>query len=170
MKQEISALMDGEIDTRAADALIQQVGRDQELADCWATYHLIGDALRETCTHRANLQTKIYAQLAAEPTVLAPQPRRAWVTRRGLRMSLAAAASLATVSIAVWMNGQDQSAGFNTAQTTPAQFSSANSSLLQPAFAPAVTAEMNEYLQAHQENSPSGYQFATLRTSGAAGR
>jgi negative regulator of sigma E activity len=42
--------------------------------DCWATYHLIGDALRETCTHRANLQTKIYAQLAAEPTVLAPQP------------------------------------------------------------------------------------------------
>jgi sigma-E factor negative regulatory protein RseA len=170
MKQEISALMDGEIDARAADALIQQVGRDHELEDFWATYHLIGDALRERCTHRAGLQTKIYARLAAEPTVLAPKARRTWVTRRGLRMSVAAAASVATISIAVWMAGRDQSIGLNTAQTTPAQFSSANSSLLQPALTPAVTAEMNEYLQAHQEYSPSGYQLATMRTAGAFGR
>jgi len=171
MKQEISALMDGEIDARAAGGLIQQVAHDKELEDCWAAYHLIGDALHEACIHRAGLQAKIYARLAAEPTVLAPKPRRTWATtRRGRRMSLAAAASVVAVSIAVWMVDRDHGSGFNTAQITPAQFSSPDPSLLQPAFAPAVAAEMNEYLQAHQEYSPSGYQLTTLRTNGAAGR
>jgi sigma-E factor negative regulatory protein RseA len=167
MKQEISALMDGELDARTADALIQKVGLEEQ--ECWEAYHLIGDALRQTCTHRTGLQAKIYARLVEEPTVLAPKSRGNWSIGHGLRMGIAVAASVAAVSMVAWIASRDESPSFNTARNTLGQFSPAS----QPSLAPTAVAEMDEYLQAHQEYSPSvlGYQRATMRTgAGAAGR
>src|SRR5258706_7545825 len=81
MKQELSALMDGELDDEAARRVLAQTGRDDESYAVWRSYHLIGDCLRGECDHRSGLHRRISEHLAQEPTVLAP-PRRAkprWV-------------------------------------------------------------------------------------------
>ena len=168
MKQDISALMDGEIHGRAVDALIQHAGSEEELKDCWATYHLIGDTLREGYPHHVSLQARICARLAKEPIVPAPRLRRSRL-HRGLRVGMAVAASVATVSIVLWMARQEQGPAFKTAGNNPVQVASTNAPAPQPTLTPPIP-EMNEYLQAHEEVSPSGagYQLATMRTAGPA--
>ena len=47
-REQISALMDGELDDARAQALCAQL-KGEESVDCWAAYHLIGDALRNEC-------------------------------------------------------------------------------------------------------------------------
>ena len=46
MKEEISALMDGEIDEQKMQQYLRELRADSECRDCWEQYHLIGDALR----------------------------------------------------------------------------------------------------------------------------
>ena len=48
MKERISALMDGELDEREAAEAIAALGSDAQARQTWRTYHLIGDALRES--------------------------------------------------------------------------------------------------------------------------
>jgi sigma-E factor negative regulatory protein RseA len=48
MKDRISALMDGELDEREAAEAIQALTNDAHGRETWRTYHLIGDALRES--------------------------------------------------------------------------------------------------------------------------
>jgi len=48
MKDRISALMDGELDEREAAEAISTLASDAQARDAWRTYHLIGDALRES--------------------------------------------------------------------------------------------------------------------------
>ena len=43
MKEQISALMDDELDTDSLDHLFRAVKSDKDLGACWAHYHLIGD-------------------------------------------------------------------------------------------------------------------------------
>jgi sigma-E factor negative regulatory protein RseA len=48
MTDRISALMDGELDEREAAEAIVALANDAQARDAWRTYHLIGDALRES--------------------------------------------------------------------------------------------------------------------------
>ena len=73
MKDRISALMDGELDERAAAEQIAACGRGGEAREAWRTYHLIGDAMRDTRVLSAGFSARVAERLAAEPTVLAPQ-------------------------------------------------------------------------------------------------
>jgi len=52
MKEEISALMDGEADAPQMQQLIRDLRNDPECRDCWEQYHLIGDALRNNLPSR----------------------------------------------------------------------------------------------------------------------
>ncbi|HHJ80817.1 MAG TPA: anti-sigma factor, partial [Candidatus Tenderia electrophaga] len=46
MKEEISALMDGEVDEQEMQRSLRDMRNDPEQRDCWEQYHIIGDALR----------------------------------------------------------------------------------------------------------------------------
>ena len=46
MKENISALMDGELEGGAADETFDLLRRDGEAADRWRLYHLMSDAMR----------------------------------------------------------------------------------------------------------------------------
>jgi sigma-E factor negative regulatory protein RseA len=48
MKDRVSALMDGELDEREAAETIAAFATDAQARDAWRTYHLIGDAIRES--------------------------------------------------------------------------------------------------------------------------
>ncbi len=54
MKEEISALMDGEVDERQMHQYFRELRNDPECRDCWDQYHLIGDTLRNNLPPNIN--------------------------------------------------------------------------------------------------------------------
>ena len=88
----LSAGLDGEAKRADIAACIAGLKHDETLRKNWSEYHLIGDVMRGADAAPADFMARFSAQLAAEPTVLAPR-RSVWPQR-------VVAASFA--SLAVW--------------------------------------------------------------------
>lgn len=145
MKEQISALMDGELFEDEAEALLDKFKHNAAAHDQWEAYHLIGDALRQPGHLRPNISAAMRERLQAEPTVLAPK-------RRSLRKmqvyALSAAASVMALATVAWMSTQ---AGVEPGvQMAAAQQPSA----IRPASLPNGGG-LNGYVMAHHEISPS---------------
>lgn len=147
----ISALMDGELDSREADHDIARLKMDPELRSRWDEFHLIGDALRGESILSPGVNENFLRRLSEEPTVLAPRRSRPSV-RRAAAYAMSAAASLSAVALVAWV------------ALAPAP--QENIALQPPPVAPrteparelaSVPSEgrMNEYLLAHESFSPS---------------
>jgi sigma-E factor negative regulatory protein RseA len=147
MKDRISQLMDGELDDRAAADAIKACGQGGEALETWRTYHLIGDAMRDSRVLSAGFSARFAERLAAEPTVLAPQRARA-ETRTWFVAS--AAASFAAVGLVGWLAFAPQP-GNAPAQVAEVQNPKVEAAAL--VMVPAPTAA-NDYLLAHQGFSP----------------
>lgn len=93
-KQQVSALVDGELDSAQAAQLLAQHD-SAGLSDAWAMYHRIGDVIRSEAmagSMSPDFSARFARRLAAEPTVLAP--RRSLAARlAGWPTTLAAAAA-----------------------------------------------------------------------------
>ncbi|MDO8465926.1 MAG: sigma-E factor negative regulatory protein [Gallionella sp.] len=143
MKQEISALMDGELFEDEAENLLDRVKRDSDAPRDWEVYHLIGDVLRQPEHIHCGLSAKVRKRMQDEPIVLAP--RRKTVKQKIRTVALSAAASLAAVGVVAWMSLQ---IGHETAPQMAMQ---------QPALRPVsaqIRPKSNDYLMAHHEFSP----------------
>lgn len=136
MKENISALMDGELD---AAAVFEALRVEGEARETWRTYHLIGDAMRDTRLLSAGFSARFAERLAKEPTVLAPVRQPA---RPVQRFALAAAAGVAGVALVGWMAFAPQPQVGAPIAKAPA-----------PAAMP-LPASANDYLLAHQGFSP----------------
>lgn len=139
--EEVSLLMDGELDAVRAEAVITGLCRSEGVAN-WVCYHVIGDAVRGITTRSPMMAAKCLDRLAAEPTVLAP-PRRAPAPHA---IALAMAATVAAVSVVGWV-----------ALTTMPAPVAAIASARQAATVRAADARPpvdNEYVLVHQEYSP----------------
>jgi len=88
----LSATLDSETPRAETEACIAALKHDEGLRQNWSEYHLIGDLMRGVAPAQDDFMARFSAQLAAEPTVLAPR-RSVWPQR-------VAVASLA--SLAVW--------------------------------------------------------------------
>ncbi len=144
MKHEISALMDGELFEDEAEVLFDQVKRDADAHRNWATYHLIGDVLRQPDSIHRDISARVRERMQNEPTVLAPRSRA--LTQKVRTVALSAAASLAAVGVVAWMS----------LQISPEAAS--QMAMQQTAVRPVslqIQTKSNEYLMAHQEFSPS---------------
>jgi sigma-E factor negative regulatory protein RseA len=145
MKQNISALMDGELFDDEAEALLDNIKRNPDAHAEWHIYHLVGDALRQPDHLHANIGPALRERLQAEPTVLAPRSR----ARQNARwFALSAAASVMALSLVAWLSVKIGS------EPPPQMAMQQQSSALRPASFP-VNQELNGYLMAHQEFSPS---------------
>jgi sigma-E factor negative regulatory protein RseA len=145
VKENISALMDGELEGQAADDAIHTLRGEGEALASWRTYHLISDAMRDTRLLSAGFAARVTERLANEPTVIAPANLRRTPAKR---VALAAAASVAGVGLVGWL-------AFAPQPQTPKSMAES-----QP---PAITATVstiplpsatNDYLFAHQGFSP----------------
>ena len=88
MTQEISALMDGELDPQESGRAIGVCCKDADAARLWEEYHLIGDALRGEAGSNSTVAARVAKALAAEPTVLSPgRLRPASLTRVALALA-----------------------------------------------------------------------------------
>jgi sigma-E factor negative regulatory protein RseA len=156
MKEKISALMDGELDGRAAAELVDELERGGEALEAWRTYHLVSDAMRDTQLLSAGFRDRVLQRLAAEPTVLAPkrlnsEPRQE--PRKRFATPTAAAASLAAVGLVGWLALAPQHQVAPTQTTAVAQGVPPMLEAKKPAMVPLPTATP-DYLLAHQGFSP----------------
>ncbi len=71
MKNQLSALIDGEFDLEESEHILTALKVDGEMKEAWKHYHLIGDAMRGNLEGPTDCTAKIMRALEAEPTVLA---------------------------------------------------------------------------------------------------
>jgi sigma-E factor negative regulatory protein RseA len=143
MKEKLSALMDGELDERAAGETIDALRAEGEALETWRLYHLISDGLRDTRLLSAGFTARLAERLSSEPTVLAPGrlPGRT----PAQRFAFAAVASVAAVGLVGWLAfGPQPQAPRPLAQAEPP---------ISPVTVP-MTSAANDYLLAHQGFSP----------------
>jgi len=105
LSQQVSLLMDGELQERDRDRVLEAMERDVTLQHRWQNYHLIGDALRKDLPpfHLPQLSDRISAALQNEPTYFLPQTASSATRARnvGVRRwrNWALAASLTAVTV-----------------------------------------------------------------------
>jgi sigma-E factor negative regulatory protein RseA len=155
MKQQLSILMDSEIDIDAQQHLVTATSNTHELKQCWREYHLIGDILRGDAEIHLDIKHKVMEQLASEPVAFAPpaKTKQLFANRSMPSMAFAVAnrhmtsmaASVIAVSFVAWMVWQSQAV---PNQLNPGQTSIAQNSTPQN----VMTAEsFDHYLLAHHE-------------------
>jgi len=136
MQENLSALMDGELDERAAARLLTELKQSEELRQHWHTYHLIGDVLRGESAGSTDLLEAVSQKLASEPVILAP--RSGLQTRRHVRLAYSLAASVAGFAFVAWLGWS--SLGDNTVTNNNQQ-----------AMNSADASRMRVYWQAHRQ-------------------
>ena len=176
-REQISALMDGELDDARAHSLCGQI-KSEESSECWAAYHLIGDALRNECIAQSGFARRFAERLALEPTVLAPVahagskaaadahhsfgfPSRAALRSRPWYYGMAAAASVAAIGVVGWFGVQEFSLGPGLGEQAAATsgklgFASiaTNAKSTAALSRKSQTPALDPYLLVHQEYSP----------------
>ena len=143
MNEDISRLMDGELEDDAAiDRVVDGMQRSGAMAT-WVCYHSIGDALRGECTMSPRVSRRLAVALANEPTVLAPQRR----VDRPATWAWAAAATVAAVAVVGWTAVSLTDQGVS-AVALAREAASVRPGALRAQVIPA------DYLYAHREFSP----------------
>lgn len=161
MKNKVSELMDGELDSQEAAALITGLKGGNNLREDWEAYHLIGDALRDSSKLSVNLSQRVSKQLETEPVILAPHMSK-YLTKpfRRKMVGLSIAASL-VIMITGWLSmhalhqPQQTLVAENTGMekmTSPLHV--INSSPYSKYAYPIEPDEINDYLYVHGEFSP----------------
>ena len=156
MKQKISEWMDGELEGPDAERMLSALREEGETREAWRTYHLIGDALRDTRLLSPGFGARMAASLAQEPTVLAPAATPALRSWRRYVMPVATAAAAAGFvgAVAFMMPLQEPSVAPQLAQTTAPRATPA-SVVAEPGPAPVpLSVATDDYLLAHQGYSP----------------
>jgi sigma-E factor negative regulatory protein RseA len=170
MTQEISSLMDSELEAHEAERAIRACSLSEEQKQTWHLYHVIGESIRGHAPRSLALSTKVVEALQAQPTVLAPRRRIEATTFT--RVALAAAASVATIGVVAWM-GQGGQGG------APSPVVAKSASAIQPVsikstLAPRDSAQpldVQDYLAAHRQMpSPELYRPVNNRAPAAAAR
>lgn len=148
MKQQISALMDGELCDDEAEALLGNIRKDGDAQHDWQTFHLIGDVLRQPDHLPRDIDPAFFDRLAAEPTILAPQPKR---YSRMQYFAMSAVASIMAMAFLAWF-----AMHIDSSQPDPRMQQLARQSLPSTTVSASVDGDsIDDYLLAHHEYSPS---------------
>lgn len=161
MREEISALMDGELASDNARRTMDALKGDPQLHEAWSSYHLIGDVLRRETGLLSDFSGKVMERLESEPTVIAPIALASPVPKPA-RVALPLAAAVAGVGVVAWvalaLNQQPPSVQVvaTPAQAVqPAAMQAQSQPPLIQASIPLPSSAIKEYLIAHQGYSPS---------------
>lgn len=104
MKNRVSELVDGELDSVEASEVIDTIKSNSDLLTDWEIYHVIGDSLRQS-TVSMDISERVRNQLADEPFLLAPYPHKLHPDRKKKLVGLSIAASVVALSVG-WLVSQ----------------------------------------------------------------
>ena len=168
-REQISALMDGELDEAQAQSVCGQLKSDESVG-CWAAYHLIGDVMRNENVARRGFTQRFAERLAAEPTMLAPGYKpltggrggfgwQSAVRARPWYYGMAAAASVAAVGLVGWFGMQEFNLGPGLTETAAARpagsmLAAGDTKAIAQVNRRTQSQSINPYVQVHQEYSP----------------
>lgn len=143
MKENLSAMVDGELDDQQVQACLQEIGSDPELAERWDEYQMIGDLLRGSSVMAVDVRGKVSARLQAEPVMLAPRAVARPVSANRARYAVAASVAMAAVM------------GWVFWQTPPAEHVAMPVAMVEQGAGAKVVMfskeERDTYLRAHHE-------------------
>jgi sigma-E factor negative regulatory protein RseA len=153
--EQVSGLVDGELDARSASKLVGQLGDDEQARTRWASYHLISDTLRGNLPDQidSGFAGRVSKALETEPVVLAPRRRK---TPAFVRQA-AGFAVAATVAVVAVLTVQQQ-AGVDSGVTQVAVATSTApqdvewvrvNNVKWDVQQPAVESKLNAYLVNH---------------------
>lgn len=145
-REEISGLVDGELDQDQLAAACGDLKRGGDGMATWVCYHVIGESLRGTPDLLPGFTERFTARLEAEPVVLGPRLR---TPHRPLTYAWAAAATLAAVAVTGWV-------AVSVIQPAPGAIALAKARDAAQVRAAQVrlAAVPQDYLLAHEEYSP----------------
>jgi len=138
-RQQLSALVDGELATDEARFLLRRLQHDPELQACQERWQLLGDVLRgqAVAPAPADFAARVSAAVAAEP-LPKREPRRE--VRAGWRRWGGGAALAASVAAVALFMGRQSLDGAEPAQDSPTQVIASQAVLPERAPATAATA------------------------------
>ena len=142
LRDQISRLMDGDLDGAEADAVFRELKTGDGI-ESWVCYHVIGDCLRRSGAPTAGFSARFAARLDAEPTVLAPRPAQP----SRLPFAWAVAATLAAVAVV-------GSVALSMLDPQPTAIAKAREANVVRAAQSRIQPVSPDYLIAHQEYSP----------------
>lgn len=142
MSEDISRLMDGELDDDGVDRVCSRLRHADAMAT-WACYHVIGDQLRGTRLRSEGFSLRFARRLAAEPTVLSPHRAQ----RPGFAWAWAAAAGIAAVGVVGWT-------AMSLTESPPTAVAKAREAAAITAAAVRPQSVPQDYVIVHQEYSP----------------
>jgi sigma-E factor negative regulatory protein RseA len=173
-RQQVSALVDGELDSMTVHTTLGALAASTDLQAAWERYHLIGNALRGDAIHPEFRQIagRLRARIADEPIPLTPAAARrgggpSWV---GTFLGAALAASAAFLAVFAVPQLFEAGPAVSTTTTTSAPpivvLSNTPPRLLTERFEvqtsgqrwhvsqPALENKLDRFLVNHQEYSP----------------
>ncbi len=157
MKDQLSALIDGEFDIESAEHLITSAKAGGELKSCWAHYHLIGDSMRGDAAMCYDFSQRVMSALENEPTVLAPNTASETPALQTNTGAASRASSIANYkSSKFWSVAASAAAVMFVGVMVLQQQVNAPEQLAPVEIAQSVP---TEYLQAHQAAAPNGAAY-----------
>lgn len=98
IREQLSALADGELETAQARLLLARLAREPELRAAWARYHITGDAMRGALAahHAPNLADNVQQAIADEASPVTSRRLPRWLKPAA---GTVVAASVATVAV-----------------------------------------------------------------------
>lgn len=151
MGEQISALMDGELDEAEVRSCLDRMRMDKRLYDEWTVFHLIGDQLRGRSDAIFDCTRRVAERLAAESVPVAPAPRQYDFRKAPAWFALSAAVSVLGVTLVAWAALSLEREPESMALASLRDFSSV------PSAAHRSSPDVgHDYLIAHQGVSPSG--------------
>lgn len=146
MKQQLSALIDGEGDLERSEHLLLAAQSNGEVARAWREYHLIGDVMRGDNVLGAkqsssSMVSRVLTQLEHEPTVLVPN------------MVAQSSAKSAQKKTAIWSVAASVAATVFVALFV---WDMQSSSELEPI---QIAEHANDYVQAHHIYAPNSATY-----------
>ncbi len=179
MKDQLSALVDGELELANASHLITAIKGGGEMSEYWSHYHLIGDTMRGDACMNQQFSARVMHLLNAEPTLISLDMARSHLPKLDSTADTIQSLQSPQIQDVESPNKSNlNKLGFNkpsfnkywsiAASVAAVMFVgvmvlqlqlSGSEKMIPVEIAQGGTNETMEYLQAHQEAAPSGSAY-----------
>ncbi|MFV1996832.1 MAG: sigma-E factor negative regulatory protein [Acidiferrobacterales bacterium] len=159
MKEKLSALLDGELETSELAQTVKQIANEPPMRETWGRYHLIRDVMRRQLDSLAppGLADTISLRLQSEPSILVPRRRsdfKANATRWVAGVAVAASVAAVAIVGVRWFAPNQSNVPQLVAQSVESADYLRSSGIRWQAVSKDVEHDLNMFLVQHSEFAP----------------